>query len=525
MATLDDTGFVPETQGERKAELDAGMLAAFPVVGNEFLVLNPDSFAGRTNAVLAEQLVTADNLTAAFLDILDPSQATGVWIDFHLRLQATRRKAATRSTIAARLQGVPSTPVGDKLVRFLPNESLWRTPVNDNNGDPLIIPANGLLDTTLTATVDGPVDAVETGTASWLIVDQVPGWSNTGTGSVESTGAVRLGTDLEAGSVARARLARPETSSLGGAATKPAIVKALNEIPGVVDADINNNRKIVPVDGIPPKSIEAIVEGGDLQTILNTILKTYPGTAGYFGNTSGVASVTIELPDGRTLTVTENVALTIPTDVPIEASYVITYGRPDLAPDDGGVQIALDVASSYINNAPRGTDVLPSASASAIVAALPPASEPTIAAKVALKGFPLDVVPIVITDRQKAKINPEPQPAEVTGTVNETFSFDVSWVLVLSIDNAAPVSVTFSTTDFEIVSQARALEVANVVARKVATANAGVDEGRVQIASKTSGAASSITLSPASSPALLLALGFVVGTTNGSDGDITVSVP
>lgn len=522
MAELDDTGFVPETQGERKSKLDAGMLEAFPPVGNEFLTLNPDSYTGRSNEVLAEQLVTADNLTAAFLDILDPQQSTGVWTDLHMRLQATRRKPATRSTIPGLLQGVPGTLVGDKQVRFLPNDTLWRTPLLDKNGDPLAIEANGFLRVTLTATVDGPIDAVETGTASWLIVDQVTGWSNT-TGTVESTGPVRLGTDIESDSVGRTRLTKPSTSALGGAATKPAIVKALNEIPGVVDADINNNRKLVPVDGIPPKSIEAIVEGGDLQTIANTLLGTYQGTAGYFGNTTLEGSVAIDLPDGRTLTVTEQTSWTTPTLVAVVARYVITYGRLEFAPDDGGIAIALEVASAYINEAGRGVDVIPTASAAAIVAALPPASEPTIAAEVALKGSVPSPAPIPITDRQKASINPEPQVAEVTSTLAEPYVFTVTWVLALSVDGGPQVAVTFAATDFDNISQAQALEIANVIALQVDTLDAGVDEARVQFASKTSGAASSVEILAATSAGLLATLGLVAGTTLGTDGDIEVT--
>ena len=63
-------------------------------------------------------------------------------------------------------------PVGDKQVRYIPNDSLWRTPVLGSDGLPLVIGPNGLADDiTLTCTTTGLIDALGTGTNSWVIVD------------------------------------------------------------------------------------------------------------------------------------------------------------------------------------------------------------------------------------------------------------------------------------------------------------------------------------------------------------------
>jgi len=460
MAKLDDTGFTPDTAGDKFSELESSFLAEFPAQGDEFLDTSPNSYTGREIKVLSEFLVSGDNLAADFLDILDPSQATGVFVDYHLRLQATRRKSAAFSSISALLAGEPGTPVGDKLVRYLPNDSLWRTPQLDANGDPLLILANGFVETTLKATASGSINAVESGTSSWLIVDRTVGWD-----TVESTARASLGAPIESDFAGRTRLASPATSSLGGACTKPAIVKALNEIPGVTFADINNNRTLAPVNGVPAKSIEAIVEGGDPQVIANTILATYQGTAGYFGLTSQLASITITRPDGSSFVVSEETSWTIPEQIPIIVQYTIVYDEPTNAPADGGVAIALQVGGDYINNAGRGVDVLPNTSASAVEAALPPASEPTVTALIAIKGSVLAGAQIPISIRQRSVTNTQAQAAEVTGTQPESFNFVVTWVLGLSINNGAPVTVTFSPTDFETISQARALEVAEAIGR------------------------------------------------------------
>jgi uncharacterized phage protein gp47/JayE len=518
MPTIDKTGWTPDTQGERKADLDQGFLDEFPPQGTEFLDLTPDSYTGRSIGILAEELVTAENLVADFIDLLDPTQAEGVWVDYHLRLQATKRKAATFSSILARLEGLPGTLVGDKKVRYRPTDSLWRTPALGVDGLALVIPANGILNTTLTATVSGAVNAVETGTSSWLIVDRVTGWD-----TVESTARASLGSPVEADPTARARLARPETGTLGHG-TKPGITKALYEIDGVTDAEINNNRGLFPSNGVPGKSIEAIVEGGDAQTIANTILAEYKGTTGYFGNTTLIATVTFVKTDGMIATITEAVSWTIPELIQIIARYTITYGRPEFAPADEGVAIALAAATAYINSAGRDVDVIPSASASAIVTALPPASEPVVVGEVAIKGGVLGGATIPISIRQRGFTNPLAQAATVTGTAVETFNMLVTWVLVLSVDNAAPISLVFAATDFAVISAARAIEVVEAIGAQAPTLIAGVDEGAIELVSRTTGAGSSIEILVSTSAGLLAELGLSVGVTAGSDGDIEVVV-
>jgi uncharacterized phage protein gp47/JayE len=258
-ATITDNGVQIQTLGEAVAEFEASFLAAFPPVGDQALDLSADSYTGREIQIMSEQFIALQGLLTQFVDLLDPTEATGTWVDFHLSLQATRRKAATRSTIDGIVYGLPGTAVGDKRVRFLPNETLWRTPAG------LVIGPTGITDTTLTADTAGPVSAINAGTASWTIIDVTAGWV-----AVESSANVNLGTNIESDEAGRTRA--QVTAGGIGVGTLPALFKALWEVPGVVGVGINNNRQLLPdANGVPGKSVECVVEGGTDEDIAYAI--------------------------------------------------------------------------------------------------------------------------------------------------------------------------------------------------------------------------------------------------------------
>lgn len=507
---ITDDGVQLETLGERVAALKAEFLESFPPVGNQALDLSPDSYTGREVVIMSEQFIALQDLLAQFVEVLDPSSATGAWVDFHLALQATRRKPATRSTIPATVYGLPGTNVGDKRVQFTPNQSLWRTPSD------LVIGPTGITSTTLTADTLGAVSALNTGTASWTIVDVTAGWV-----AVESSGNVNLGTAVESDEAGRARAQRTAPGICTG--TLPALVKALWEVPGVVDVGINNNRGLIPnADGVPGKCVECVVEGGTDEDVARTIASTVNGTAGFFGGTSITVTLEIELEDGSIRRVDVDVRFTRVAYIDVIVQYTIAFGVPGNAPENAS-DLAKQIGAAYINGAGRGVDVVPTASGSAVTAALPAASEPVVTTLVARKGDPLGAATIVVSSRQRARTNPEPQPASVESSNSQPFDFDVSWVLGLDVDGIGYL-VTFATTDFAVVSAAEALEIANVINTQVPTVVASSNDGALLIETRTTGATASLGIGATSSALLLAELGLSIGTTNGSDGDIEVVI-
>jgi len=65
-----------------------------------------------------------------------------------------------------------------------------------------------------------------------------------------------------------------ESVAIGGAATIESIRAALLELPGVLGAEVEHNTTMHEVDGMPPKSLEAFVFGGEEEDIVDTIFAT-----------------------------------------------------------------------------------------------------------------------------------------------------------------------------------------------------------------------------------------------------------
>ena len=509
-ATITDNGVQIQTLGEAVAEFETAFLAAFPPVGDQALDLSADSYTGREIQIMSEQFIALQGLLTQFVDLLDPTEATGTWVDFHLSLQATRRKPATRSTISGIVYGLPATNVGDKRVRFLPNETLWRTPAG------LVIGPTGITPTTLTADTAGPVQAINAGTASWTIIDVTAGWV-----AVESSANVNLGTNIESDEAGRTRA--QVTAGGIGVGTLPALFKALWEVPGVVGVGINNNRQLLPnADGVPGKSVECVVEGGTDEDIGYAIASTVNGTAGLFGGTTLDVTLEVELEDGTTQSLVVSVSFTRVAYIDVIAQYTITFGVLGNAPANAS-DLAKTVGAAYINNAGRGVDVVATASGSAVTAAMPANSEPVVVTQIARKGDPLGAASIVISTRQRARINPEVQPASIESLLAEPFNFDVTWVLLLEVDGLTYL-VTFSSTDFVVVSAATTLEIADVINAQVSTVVASDNDGALLIETLTSGSTSTLAISLGTSAGLLATLGLSVGSVVGSDGDIEVII-
>lgn len=505
--TITDDGVLVETLGERVTRLQAAFRSTFPPIAGEQLDLSADSYTGRETNILGEEFITAQNLLVGLVELLDPSNAQGAFVDFHLSLQATERKPATRSTAPAIVYGLPGTAVGDKRVRYLPTSTLWRTPAG------LVIGPTGETETTLTAVDTGPVIALETGTDQWLIVDVTNGWD-----AVETTADANAGTVVESDSEARVRVERSAASVCTG--TAPAILRRLLMVPGVISARVYNNRTLLPdANGVPAKSIESVVDGGTDDDVAAAILHAYNGSAGFAGTSSVTTTVQVDIGGGQIIPLTRTVRFSRIERVPIVAQLTITVLDSSLLPEDFE-DVVKAAVSSWLNSLDPDIDVIPEAVEAQVWAALPSGSISDVSALIAVKDTPLAAVTIPLAIRQRASTNAEPQAAVVQGTQVQPFNLTITWTLVVAVDGGVPQTITFQVSDFALVSAATALEVASAINRQVTGFVAGVDEGALTLTSNTQGSGSSIQILNTSTPQLLTTLGLTVGTTTGSNGDI-----
>ena len=110
----------------------------------------------------------------------------------------------------------------------------------------------------------------------------------------------------------------------------------------------------------------------------------------------------------------------------------------------------------------------------------------------------------------------------MVGSQTQTFNLTAGWILDLSFDGAAVQTVAIAVQDYQVISAATALEIATAIQRQISQGIAGVDEGAITLTSQTAGGGSSIQVMGTSTGGLLAVLGLSVGTTLGSDGDVTV---
>ncbi len=145
------------------------------------------------------------------------------------------------------------------------------------------------------------------------------------------------------------RLRRKESVRLGGAGTVEAIRARLLNVPGVTAVSITENTDLVVVDGIPGKSFQALVLGGDDQDIGDTIWKAKPAGIKAFGN---VDVTVVDSTDKEQL-----VSFSRPVNLYIYVNVEITEDDSNMFPVNG-VEVITENIASQINLLNVNEDVI-----------------------------------------------------------------------------------------------------------------------------------------------------------------------
>jgi hypothetical protein len=510
-ASITDAGPLIDTLDTALSELNSDFLDEFGT-GPQGIDTSPKNYTGRQNNILAARDVALQLLLLELSSLLNLDNAQGRFLDFIGTVLSEARRPAQRATISARLYGFPGFDAGDRRVRYLRTDTIWRAPIGTTIG------GNGSVDVTLFAdqagetTTDGlPVVAYADGTDQWVIID-----SDVRFTAVESLADSSDGENVEGDPDYRSRLRVAGRGS--GYGTEPGVLRALQRVAGA-SADIDNNRGLTAnANGVDGKAIEALVAGGTDEEIAQAIYDSYSDTAGFFGSTTALAVD----PNGNEVPVrfTRIESILIEWDVSIT-----TAGAEAELPDDAEsiVQTAL---ADYTNGLAFGIDVQPEEGAAVIRESLPKGSIPPggLTVDVGLKGGVLAAVPVVITSRQRARTDPEPQSAEVLGTNAQPFNIVAGQVLGLAVDNGTAQEVVFQVSDFAVISAATALELATAINSRTSGIVAGSQDGALVIRSETTGSSSSLEITTGSTAALLTTLGLSFTTVFGSDGDIAVTI-
>ncbi|ECE6272130.1 baseplate J/gp47 family protein [Salmonella enterica] len=294
--------------------------------------LEPDSKDGQMVALVALAIHDANNTAISVYNCFSPVTGYGAALTSNVKINGIARKGATNSTVDLLLTGTAGTTITNGTVKDT-NNVIWRLPAS------VVIGVDGTVTATAICSKSGavaaPVGAITT------INTPTRGWT-----SVTNPAAATVGAPAETD--AELRIRQGQSVAIPSITPFEGVDGAIANIAGVTRHKLyENDTGKTDGNGLPPHSISAIVDGGDVTEIARAIR----GNKGQGVRTWGKTSVTVPDKYGNP----HIISFSRPTDVPV-------YGKITLTVFAGytsqiGVQIQQAVAD-YINRLMIGDQVL-----------------------------------------------------------------------------------------------------------------------------------------------------------------------
>ncbi|KLQ04086.1 baseplate J/gp47 family protein [Enterobacter roggenkampii] len=294
--------------------------------------LEPDSKDGQMVALVALAIHDANNTAISVYNCFSPATGYGAALTSNVKINGIARRGATNSTVDLILTGTAGTSITNGTVKDT-NNVIWRLPAS------VTIGVGGTVTVTATCSNSGAVAALA-GTIT-TINTPTRGWA-----SVTNPAAATVGAPAETD--AELRIRQGQSVALPSLTPFEGVDGAIANVAGVTRHKLyENDTGATDSNGLPPHSISAIVDGGDVTEIAQTIR----GNKGQGTATYGTTSVTVPDTYGNP----HVISFSRSTDVPI-------FGHITLKAFTGytsqiGVQIQQAVAD-YINGLTIGDDVL-----------------------------------------------------------------------------------------------------------------------------------------------------------------------
>ncbi|HAD3352600.1 TPA_asm: hypothetical protein G1O92_20925 [Salmonella enterica subsp. enterica serovar Typhimurium] len=294
--------------------------------------LEPDSKDGQMVALVALAIHDANNTAISVYNCFSPATGYGAALASNVKINGIARKGATNSTVDLLLTGTAGTTITNGTVKDT-NNVIWRLPAS------VVIGVDGTVTATAICSKSGAV-AAPAGTIT-TINTPTRGWT-----SVTNPAAATVGAPAETD--AELRIRQGQSVAIPSITPFEGVDGAIANIAGVTRHKLyENDTGKTDGNGLPPHSISAIVDGGDVTEIARIIR----GNKGQGVRTWGKTSVTVPDKYGNP----HIISFSRPTDVPV-------YGKITLKVFVGytsqiGVQIQQAVAD-YINRLMIGDQVL-----------------------------------------------------------------------------------------------------------------------------------------------------------------------
>jgi len=265
--TIDATGITAPTFPDVLAYVQAlyqGIYGADTYLGN-------DSKDGQFVAGIANMINDVNGVIIAVYNAFSPSTAQGANLSSVVKINGIAREVPGNSTVDLNLVGQAGTTITNGAVTD-PSNNQWNFPAT------VEIPVSGAITVTATCQTAGAI-AAPAGTA-WTIATPTRGWQ-----TVANTADASPGNPVEEDPDLRQR--QTVSTAIPSLTVFEGIIGAVANVPGVTRyASYENDTNATDANGIPPKNICLVVEGGALSDIANAIAaKKTPG-GGTYGATS-----------------------------------------------------------------------------------------------------------------------------------------------------------------------------------------------------------------------------------------------
>ena len=254
-------------------------------------------------AIRARAIYDTCQMAVAVFNAFSPASAQGSGLSSVVKINGIRRESPSNSTCQVQCIGVAGTVItAGKIID--PNGYVWDLPAT------VTIPPAGTITVTATCETQGAISLPAGILSATSIYTPTAGWQ-----SVANAAASSAGDPVEDDATLRQR--QTISTSLSAQTPLQAIAAAVANIAGVGRSKVyENDTKITDPDtGIDPNSICAVVEGGDVNVIAQTIeAKKSPGTGTY-----GSTAIQVTDPAGLPITIRFDQL----QDVPIYAAITI----------------------------------------------------------------------------------------------------------------------------------------------------------------------------------------------------------
>lgn len=338
---IDDTGFTRARLDQRLAALTSAVRAIF---GTD-IDLSPESPDGQLLGVFAELISDADSLAEAVYNGRSPGGARGAALARLSLLNGVIKKSAQFSTVTLSVTGTNGTviPIGSLVGHATDSTIVFQTTA-------AMTISGGVATGAARSSTAGPVRAgIGTLTARLIVIS---GWA-TVTNAADATVGQFEETDPALRTRRAASVALPSQGILDG------LEAALAQTADVIHAKVYENpEETVDANGLPPHSINAIVDGGAAADIgLALWLKKSLGVTQVGAQTQVITDVQGFAHTMRWDTpLPVTVYVTVQLDVPVGSATKATIAAAIVAYGDDASDIGADVEwfklSNPINSVP-----------------------------------------------------------------------------------------------------------------------------------------------------------------------------